>query len=125
MFVISNKQQINGAVNMMYDDVLSDIAEQVGTDLYIIPSSIHECIAVSCEVISAEALAEMVNEVNADCVKDEEVLSSHVYRFNAQEKTLALADTTVEELGLMAAEGGQDYGTKQESVEAVRPRRHR
>lgn len=125
MFVISNKQQIHGAVNMMYDDVLLDIAEKVGTDLYIIPSSVHECIAVSCDVISAESLAEMVHEVNADCVSDEEVLSNHVYRFNAQERTLTLADASVEELGLMAAEGGQEYGTKQENVEAVRPRRHR
>ena len=125
MFVISNNRNINGAVNMMYDDVLSDIAAQVGTDLYIIPSSIHECIAVSCDVISAEGLAEMVNEVNADCVRNEEVLSNHVYRFNAQERTLTLADTSVEELGLMAAEGGQAYGTKQESVEVTRPRRHR
>ena len=125
MFVISNNQNINGAVNMLYDDVLSDIAEKVGTDLYIIPSSVHECIAVSCDVMSAEALAEMVVEVNRDCLSEQEVLSDHVYRFNAKEKMLTLADTTVEELGLMAAEGGQEYGTKQESVEASRPRRHR
>lgn len=46
-YVISNNKGINGAVSMLYEDGLHDLAEKLGSDLYIMPSSIHEVIAVS------------------------------------------------------------------------------
>ena len=125
MFVISNQLNIQGAANIFYDDVLSDLAERFGTDLYILPSSIHECIVVSSKTASPEELAMMVMEVNECDVEEEQQLSNHVYFFDAQKKTLSLADTTVEELGLKAAEGGQGYSAKTENNEASRPRKSR
>lgn len=41
MYVISNNKGINGAVSMLYEDGLHDLAEKLGSDLYIMPSSIH------------------------------------------------------------------------------------
>jgi len=40
MYVISNDRGINGAISMLYEDQLHTLAEQLGTDLYILPSSI-------------------------------------------------------------------------------------
>jgi uncharacterized protein (DUF885 family) len=42
MYVISNESRINGAAAMFYEDALSGLAEQMGTDLFILPSSVHE-----------------------------------------------------------------------------------
>ena len=98
MYVISNTARVNGAASMFYEDVLSGLAEKVGTDLFILPSSVHECIAVSADMGTPESLAEMVQEVNGSQVDAEEQLSDHVYRFDAKAKTISLADTSVEKL---------------------------
>jgi len=125
MYVISNTSKVNGAAAMFYEDVLSNLSEKLGTDLFILPSSIHECIAVSSRTFTAEGLAEMVVEVNENQVAPEERLSDHVYRYDAKEKTISLADTTVEALGLVAAENSQNYETTQTNTEGSRPRHRR
>ena len=43
MYVLTNKTMLNGASTMMYYGVLESIADKIGYDLYILPSSIHEC----------------------------------------------------------------------------------
>ena len=125
MFVISNKLRINGAANIFYEDVLAEIADRIGTDLYILPSSIHECIAVSTHTATVEELAEMVESVNACEVAEAEQLSDHVYYYDAKNRTLSLADTSVEELGLKAAEDSQEYNKTEVNEEVAHPRKHR
>ena len=125
MYVISNESKVNGAASMFYEDVLSNLAERIGTDLYLLPSSIHECIAVSTKINTPEALADMVSEINETQVAPEERLSDHVYHYDAKGKTITLADTTVEALGLMAAEDSQNYDTTQTNTEGNRPRHRR
>lgn len=39
MFVISNESKVNGAASIFYEDVLTDLAAKMGTDLYVLPSS--------------------------------------------------------------------------------------
>ena len=100
MFVISNSANVNGASALFYSDALEKLSEKVGTDLYILPSSVHECIAVSSEMGTPESLAEMVQEVNGTQVAIDEQLSDHVYFYDAKSKDITLADTTVEDLGI-------------------------
>mgnify|MGYP000781707872 FL=1 len=52
LWVITNEMGINGAASMLYEENLHKLAEQIGTDLYLLPSSIHETIAVSVETVS-------------------------------------------------------------------------
>ncbi len=42
LYVISNEDKVNGAVSMLYEEELHKLSEQLGSDLYIMPSSIHE-----------------------------------------------------------------------------------
>ena len=125
MYVISNESKVNGAAAIFYEEVLSNLADRIGSDLFILPSSIHECIAVSTNSFTAEGLAEMVVDVNATQVAPEERLSDHVYHFDAEAKTIQLADTTVEELGLVAADNSHNYEATQTNTEGSRPRHHR
>ena len=125
MYVISNTARVNGAASMFYEDALSGLAEKVGTDLFILPSSVHECIAVSTDLGTPESLAQMVQEVNGSQVCAEEQLSDHVYRFDAKAKTISLADTTMEQLEAKVSENTQSYETTQSQTEASRPRHHR
>lgn len=125
MYVISNTSKINGAAAMFYEDALSGLAEQMGTDLFILPSSIHECIAVSTEMGNPESLAEMVQEVNGSQVVEDELLSDHVYRYDAKEKTISLADTTMTQIETRVSESTERYDTVETNIEGVRPRHHR
>lgn len=92
MYVITNQSRTNGAVSMFFDESLAEVAACVGHDLYVIPSSIHECIAVSSGMKSPSELAEMVRVVNYEQVAAEEQLSDHVYFYDRSKHELTIAD---------------------------------
>ena len=113
MWVISNDRKIDGAASMLYEDKLHDLAERVGTDLYILPSSVHEVIAVSVEMGEPEELAQMVAEVNMDQVDLSERLSNQVYHYDKDLRKITLAtDTPNKRLDGVVAEQGLVYEAK-------------
>lgn len=91
MYVITNTTKLNGACVMFTDEAFAQLADRLG-DLYIMPSSIHEVIAVSAKHFEAEDLAEMVREVNATEVRPEEQLSDHVYHYSKDRHCIEIAD---------------------------------
>lgn len=114
MWVISNERKIEGAASMLYEDKLHSLAEKVGTDLYILPSSIHEVIAVSVEMGEPEELAQMVSEINMDQVDLSERLSNQVYHYDKDLRRITLAtDTPNKRLDGVVAEQGLVYEAKQ------------
>ena len=105
MWIISNERGINGACSMLYEDNLHKLAMELETDLYILPSSVHECIAVSASMGDPNELAEMVNEINMDQVALEDRLSNQVYHYDKDARRLTLAtDTPNKRLDGMVAE---------------------
>jgi hypothetical protein len=116
LWVISNSKGINGAVNMLYENELHDLAENLGSDLYILPSSVHEVLAVSSEMGSPEELAEMVVQVNMEAVDLDERLSNQVYHYDKDLRKLTLAtDTPNKRLDGIVAEPPLVYDSKEKS----------
>lgn len=114
MWVISNERKIEDAASMLYEDKLHKLAESVGTDLYILPSSVHEVIAVSVEMGEPEELAQMVSEINMDQVDISERLSNQVYHYDKDLRKITLAtDTPNKRLDGVVAEQGMVYEAKQ------------
>lgn len=114
MWLISNESKIDGAASMLYEDKLHNLAESVGTDLYILPSSIHEVIAVSVEMGEPEELAQMVAEINMNQVELSERLSNQVYHYDKDLRKITLAtDTPNKGLDGIVSEQGLVYETKQ------------
>ena len=112
MWVISNDRGINGAGSMLYEDNLHKLAMKLETDLYILPSSVHECIAVSTDMGDPYELAAMVNEINMDQVALEERLSNQVYHYDKDARRLTLAtDTPNKRLDGIVAEAQLIYDT--------------
>lgn len=94
MYVLSNRTGVNGAVAMIQPGLLEEFAEKAGTNIYILPSSIHECILLPDDGnMTAEGLKEMVSEVNVNEVLPEEVLSDNVYMYDREAKQLMIAET--------------------------------
>lgn len=115
MWVISNSSGINGAVSMLYDENLNRLAEKMGTDLYIIPSSVHEVLAVSVEMGNGnpEELAEIVQQINMSAVELEDRLSNNVYRYDKDLRQLKLATQVPNQrLDGVVAEPELIYGTE-------------
>jgi len=85
MYVLTNCSKVNGACVVLYPDVLKKCAEVMKGDFYILPSSIHELILVEMWNQDEEELQAMVREVNEEQLRDEEVLSYHIYRYCVSE----------------------------------------
>ena len=78
-----------GATTLLYQGVLNQFAETVGSDFYIIPSSVDELILLpDMEGMDAETLNEMVKQVNYEVVSEEKQLSDHVYRYRKETKEI-------------------------------------
>ena len=90
MYVITNNLGINGAVLLYFKDVLKDLADELDSDLWILPSSIHEILAVPVnEVGQAMDLKEMVKSVNTEQVSENEQLSDNIYLYSRDTNTVS------------------------------------
>lgn len=89
MYVLTNSARNFGAGVMMYEDVLEEVGEVFEENFYVLPSSVHEVIAVPESFgIDKSSLREMVKEINETVVDDEEILSDTVYYYSRAEKRL-------------------------------------
>lgn len=80
MYVLTNSQKMYGAACIFYKNVLKNFSNELNTDLFILPSSIHEVILVPVgEGILKSELSLMVQDVNREEVTESEILSNHVY----------------------------------------------
>lgn len=91
MFILTNKKRINGAVVLMYGSILRELSDRVGDDLFILPSSIHEVLAVPASQNDLDELVAMVSVVNNREVFDEEILGYSVYRYARATGELSIA----------------------------------
>jgi len=89
MFVMTNSEKFYGAAGLLYKDELSDFADRMKSDLYILPSSIHEVIIIPSDDVDVNILKNMVVEVNSSHVEREEVLSDSVYFFDRENRRIS------------------------------------
>ena len=79
VYILTNKERLNGATCLLYGGIIKEITEKTGKELYIIPSSIHETLLLPKEGACLERLREMVREVNDTHVGEEDRLSYSIY----------------------------------------------
>ncbi len=91
MYVLSNKQKLNGATVLLYPETLQNIAEREGSNFLILPSSIHELILVKdTGSLCVQELQEMVISVNRTTLHPEEFLSDEIYCYDCQEHRISM-----------------------------------
>lgn len=92
MLVITNAERVYGAATVMYRGMLKQAADKSDSDLFILPSSLHELIAIPVtEEREASRLKEMVMVVNRRVLQPEEVLSDNVYIYRKEQDRLEIA----------------------------------
>ena len=98
MYVITNDAKLHGAANILYDDVLSSVAEKMDGDIVVLPSSIHEVICIPfSKDYSVDELKKLVCSVNSTELDEEEILSENIYLYNAQQHKLSDVETYYKE----------------------------
>ena len=71
--------------------MLEQLAERIGGDYYMIPSSVHEFLLVPRErEQDREELKKMIAEVNRTELPPEEVLSEHLYLYCSREREVRI-----------------------------------
>jgi len=91
MYVLSNKNGVEGAVCMLYSDVIRNFSERIDYNLYIIPSSIHELLLLpTIDTKESEEIRNMIKEVNDTQVSPEDILSYSVYYYNREEDKICI-----------------------------------
>ena len=92
MYVLTNKERRYGASSFLYYDLLAELARKWNSDLYVLPSSVHEMVIVSTKDLDLDVVKEMNYEVTHSRENDiGEFLSDKVYRFFADERKLMIA----------------------------------
>lgn len=94
MFVISNEYKHKGAGALLYENDLQELATYFNSSFYLLPSSIHESIAVPDDVMTPLELADMVHEINETQVEIGERLSNQVYHYDSITRKVTLATDT-------------------------------
>lgn len=89
MYIFTNDLKLFGAAGMLNKELLRKAAG--GMDCFILPSSVHECLAVPVgEDTSQSYYDEKVSSVNRERVPENEVLADHAYYYDAKKGELRL-----------------------------------
>ena len=91
MYVATNQDKVQGAAVMFYPDFMDQAAKELGGDIFILPSSVHEVLILPDDGnMNAQELKEMVTSINVSEVSPEDRLTDSVYHYDAQERIFEL-----------------------------------
>ena len=93
LIIVSNEHNTGGAASMFYPNLLHEIACKLDHDLYIIPSSTDEVLALSdSPSLNQEHVKNTLHYVNNTIVDDDQRLSDTIYHYSKQNRILEKAD---------------------------------
>lgn len=85
MYVLTNDSGFYGAACMVYPGALVEFSEEHDSDVYILPSSVHEVILVASDLSGdLGRISGIVADINKNIVDSTEVLSDHVYVYERE-----------------------------------------
>lgn len=92
MYVLTNRECMNGAGAILYRDELKRCADSLGSSLVILPSSIHEMIILQKkEDTDLDMLRRMVRDINLSEVREQDRLTDSVYVYERADNSIRLA----------------------------------
>ena len=87
MFVVTNDLRCKGAGVLGYPGIFDEISDKLGGSFFVLPSSIHEFLAVADNgQFKPEHMEDMVEDVNSSVVAPKDRLTDHAYHYDAQAK---------------------------------------
>lgn len=91
MYILSNKNRVEGASCMLHTDLIRNFANSIHSSLYIIPSSVHELLLVPTpNTDDGSAMKNMIKEINDTQVEPEEILSYSLYYYSREDDRISM-----------------------------------
>ena len=88
-YMITNDQNIFGANGILYKDIIAEEAKKLNTDIYLIPSSIHEfLIQPVSDTLKPKDLKEIIKDANENVIDPEDYLSDSLYIYKLETDTI-------------------------------------
>ena len=92
MPVLTNLDNMNGAAVLFYPGVMEMIGEQMQTNYFILPSSVHETILLPDDgTYLLSDLKDMVMEINRTEIRQQDYLSDSVYHYDRARRLFSRA----------------------------------
>ncbi len=86
LLLLSNEYFVFGATAVLYEDLMRRIAERIGDDLYVIPSSIHEVLIIPKGVVcDVEDINDIIRTINEEQLISTDILSDKAYLYDRSE----------------------------------------
>lgn len=83
LYLLTNESALYGAAVILYPGLLQEVADYIGGDYFVLPSSVHEVILLPDNGEEAEDLLHIVTEINHTQVAEEEILIDAVYKYTS------------------------------------------
>ena len=88
-YMLSNDLNIFGANGILYKDIIAKEAKKLNTDIYLIPSSIHEfLIQPVSKILKPKDLKEIIKDANEHVIDPEDYLSDSLYIYKLETDTI-------------------------------------
>lgn len=91
MFVLTNSTYSGGSAVLLYSSYFEGLAQRLGSDLYVLPSSTDEVLAVPVNRQDPASLRKIVSEINGSKAMEGKILSGNVYRYGLGTGKLCIA----------------------------------
>jgi len=94
MIVLTNENRLQGANQILNEDALRYVYDMCGSDICLLPSSIHEwiCMPIN-EGMHPDMLRSMVAEINESTVAPEDRLGDFILKYDGVKLTPVFGDT--------------------------------
>ena len=92
LYVLTNEQRVNGASCLLYSELIREFAREADSNVYILPSSIHEVILIlEKEMDDIDRFKAMVESANGTVVGRLDILSDSVYYYDLEKDIVKVA----------------------------------
>ena len=90
-YMITNDLNIFGANGILYKDIVAKEAKKTNTDIYLIPSSMHELlIQPVSDTLKPKDLKEIIKDANEHVIEPEDYLSDSLYIYKLETDTIEI-----------------------------------
>ena len=84
---------VNGAIAILSNAFMNKVCKKLGTNkVYVLPSSVHECLILDATYGEPKKLQEIVQEVNESVLAEEDYLSDNVYVYDCVSERFTIAE---------------------------------
>lgn len=90
MYVVGSAKGYNGAAYLVFNDVIEKIASRAQTDLYLMPATVYDMYVIPAKKERKVNKQELLDESNAEGMREEEKLTNQIYYYDYGEKRLSL-----------------------------------